>query len=286
MFVMHILGMLATVVLQSGISDGCAGVRIDAEPASPRQGTLFRVRVSGVTPDMTLSGVASGEPLHFSFDSSGARSMAAAPIDSASIAVVVECSSGAARNTRQLTVSLSPGAYRMEKLKVAPRFSTKPDSALEARQRREAERAAAVSRQAHETPRLWSPPFAAPRTSRITSRYGGGREFNGTITSRHMGTDYAGATGAPVRAVNRGVVRLVDNFYLGGKVVYVDHGAGLVTAYMHMSAQRVAVGDTVKRGTILGSVGATGRVTGPHLHLIVRYGSVSVDPESLLPKAR
>lgn len=281
------MAVLAAVMLQSGVSDGCgASVRVDADPASPRQGTLFRVRVRGMTPDVTLSGEASGEALHFSFDSGGASSMAAAPIDSTSVSVLVKCSRGASENSWQVTVPLSPGAYRMERLKVAPRFSAKPDSALEARQRREAARAAAVSKQAHETPKLWTAPFAAPRTSRITSRYGGGREFNGTVTSRHMGTDYAGATGAPIRAVNRGVVRLVDTFYLGGKVVYVDHGAGLVTAYLHMSKQRVAVGDTVNRGTVLGSVGATGRVTGPHLHLIVRYGSVSVDPESLLPKPK
>ena len=284
---MPILAVLAAVVLQSGVGDGCgANVRVDAEPARPRQGTLFQVRVSGVTPDASLSGVASGEALHFSIDGSSARSLAAAPIDSTSVEVVVECSLGAVAVTKRVTVPLSPGAYRMERLKVAPRFSAKPDSALEARQRREAGLAAAVSTQAHGTPRLWTTPFAAPRASRITSRFGGGREFNGTVTSRHMGTDYAGATGAPIRAVNRGVVRLVDDFYLGGKVVYVDHGAGLVTAYLHMSSQRVAVGDTVNRGTVLGSVGATGRVTGPHLHLIIRYGSISVDPESLLPKPK
>ena len=282
---MPILAVLAAVVLQTG--EGCsADLRVDAEPASPRQGTLFRVRVIGITSDMTLSGTASGEPLHFSVDGRSARSMAAAPIDSTSVEVVVECAGGSSAETTRITVPLAPGAYRMERLKVAPRFSAKPDSALEARQRREAERAAAVSREAHETPKLWTLPFAVPRTSRITSRFGGGREFNGMVTSRHMGTDYAGAVGAPIRAVNRGVVRLVDNFYLGGKVVYVDHGAGLVTAYLHMSRQRVAVGDTVNRGTILGEVGATGRVTGPHLHLILRYGSVSVDPESLLPKSR
>ena len=97
-----------------------------------------------------------------------------------------------------------------------------------------------------------------------------------------MGTDYAGAVGAPVYAANRGVVRLVDAFYLGGNVVYLDHGAGLVTAYLHLSAQTVAVGDTVQRGEIIGKVGATGRVTGPHLHWITRYGAVTVDPASLL----
>ena len=66
------------------------------------------------------------------------------------------------------------------------------------------------------------------------------REFNGTVTSRHMGTDFKGATGDPVRAANRGVVRIVGHFYLGGNVIYIDHGAGLTSAYLHLSRQLVA----------------------------------------------
>ena len=100
-----------------------------------------------------------------------------------------------------------------------------------------------------------------------------------------MGTDFAGATGAPVRAANRGVVRIVDAFYYGGNVVYIDHGGGLSSAYLHLSEQLVAAGDTVSRGQTIGRVGATGRVTGPHLHLIVRYGGVTVDPLSLFALA-
>ncbi len=100
-----------------------------------------------------------------------------------------------------------------------------------------------------------------------------------------MGTDFAGAVGAPVRAVNRGVVRLVEAFYYGGNVVYIDHGEGITTAYLHLSQQRVAVGDTVARGQVIGAVGATGRVTGPHLHLIARYGSLNLDPLTLLRAA-
>ena len=96
-----------------------------------------------------------------------------------------------------------------------------------------------------------------------------------------MGTDFAGAVGAPVRSSNRGIVRLVGAFYLGGNVIYIDHGDGLVTAYLHRSRQLVQVGDTVARGALIGNVGATGRVTGPHLHLITRYGTITVDPASL-----
>ena len=101
-----------------------------------------------------------------------------------------------------------------------------------------------------------------------------------------MGVDFAGKKGAPVRAANRGVVALVGDFYLGGKVVYIDHGAGLVTGYFHLSRAAVAEGDTVARGQMIGRVGATGRVTGPHLHWIARYGAVTVDPMTLLTLGR
>jgi murein DD-endopeptidase MepM/ murein hydrolase activator NlpD len=147
---------------------------------------------------------------------------------------------------------------------------------------RERERALAVSRAAHDTPRLWSE-VVKPRDGRITSGYGSGREFNGRVQSRHTGTDFAGAVGAPVRAAARGVVALVDTFYLAGRVIYIDHGEGLVSAYFHLSRQDVAVGDTVDVGQQIGLVGATGRVTGPHLHWVVRYGAISIDPLSFLP---
>jgi murein DD-endopeptidase MepM/ murein hydrolase activator NlpD len=106
--------------------------------------------------------------------------------------------------------------------------------------------------------------------------------FNGQVQSRHTGTDFAGAVGAPIRAPARGIVALVDDFYLGGGVIYIDHGAGLVTGYLHLSAKDVREGDVVEPGQVIGRVGATGRVTGPHLHWIVRYGGHTVDAMTLL----
>jgi murein DD-endopeptidase MepM/ murein hydrolase activator NlpD len=88
-----------------------------------------------------------------------------------------------------------------------------------------------------------------------------------------------------VVAAARGIVELVDEFELAGNVVYMNHGGGLVTAYFHMSEQLVAEGDTVETGTPIGRVGATGRVTGPHLHWVVRYGRTSVDGRSLIAVA-
>jgi len=85
-----------------------------------------------------------------------------------------------------------------------------------------------------------------------------------------------------VRAANRGVVALVADLYLSGTTVLIDHGAGLVTGYLHFSRDLVAVCDTLERGQVIGEVGATGRVTGPHLHWLAAYGGITFDPLGLV----
>jgi murein DD-endopeptidase MepM/ murein hydrolase activator NlpD len=116
----------------------------------------------------------------------------------------------------------------------------------------------------------------------VTSKFGSGRVFNGRVSSSHLGVDYRGALGDPIYAANRGVVALVDTFFLAGNVVYINHGDGLVTGYFHMSQPEVAIGDTVEKGQEIGKVGATGRVTGPHLHWSARFGALTIDPADLL----
>ena len=269
----------------ASLANACGdSAAVSSEPAAPRHGSLFRVRVSGAPPGTALSGGVAGEAIHFAAVAGvpAVESFAAVPIDAGdSLGVEIRCTAGERTDTLRAWLATTHGEYPVERLSVAPAFGREPDSALAARIRRESDRASAVAERSHETPRLWTEPFRRPRDSRITSGFGRGREFNGTITSRHMGTDFAGTTGAPVRAANRGVVRIVGAFYYGGNVVYVDHGGGLTSAYLHLSRQLVAEGDTVQRGQVIGRVGATGRVTGPHLHLIVRYGRVTVDPLSL-----
>lgn len=255
------------------------------EPSAPRQGSLFRVRATGVPAGVRITARFAGQPLHFSAsaaDSTSAEAFAAIPIDGdRSLGLVLRCVTGAGEDSLVAQIDTRSANYPIDHLTVAPQFAKPPDSATAERIRRETERAHEVARNAHSTPRLWSEPFVLPRQSRITSGFGHGREYNGTLTSRHMGTDFAGTTGALVRAANRGVVRIVDAFFYGGNVVYLDHGGGLTSAYLHLSQQAVATGDTVARGQVIGRVGASGRVTGPHLHLIVRYGDVTVDPMSL-----
>ncbi len=260
-------------------------VAVEWSPEQPVQGTIFTVRVQPLDPAVTrVSGELAGEPLHFEVGDDGAyTALAAVPVDSTgAVELRLEARAADGRVERRTeSVPVAEGAYRMEKLTVAPRYGGGYDEATAARIRRESARAREVSRRSHETPRLWEGPFVRPRPSRITSGFGNGREYNGRVQSRHTGTDFAGAVGAPVQAAARGVVRIVDSFYLGGNVVYIDHGAGLVTAYLHLSEQSVAEGDTVEAGQVIGKVGATGRVTGPHLHWIVRYGNISVDGLSL-----
>jgi murein DD-endopeptidase MepM/ murein hydrolase activator NlpD len=183
---------------------------------------------------------------------------------------------------RSLQVPVSRGTYAMQRLTVAPEFGQPQPPEIQRRIDAESARALEVSMRSHETERMWAAPFVAPRESRITSGFGHGRMFNGQVQSRHTGTDFAGAAGSPVLAPARGIVALVDDFYLGGGVIYLDHGAGLVTAYLHLSEQLVREGESVQAGQTIGRVGATGRVTGPHLHWIVRYGPHSVDGMSLL----
>ncbi len=280
---------ITTLLAVSAATAQSPRVNVTWAPDYPVQGRLFRVIVQADRPDQLagLRGQFAGEPLHFRREGAGVfTALAAAPIDAEGELVmpIAALWEGGARDSLSMAVPVRAGSYRMEALTVAPEYGTPPDSATLARMRRESARARAVSAASHDTPRLWSE-VTHPRDTRITSGYGDGRQFNGQVTSRHMGTDFSGTVGSPVRAAARGVVALVDRFHLGGNVIYIDHGAGLVTAYLHLSEQLVAEGDTVEAGQIIGRVGATGRVTGPHLHWIVRYGSVTVDPLSLLDVA-
>jgi murein DD-endopeptidase MepM/ murein hydrolase activator NlpD len=98
----------------------------------------------------------------------------------------------------------------------------------------------------------------------------------------HGGTDYAAPTGTPVVAVNSGRVALVGDFFFPGRLVAIDHGLGLYTLYFHLDSVAVSQGDRVERGQTVGTVGATGRATGPHLHFGAHVAGSRIDPATLL----
>jgi murein DD-endopeptidase MepM/ murein hydrolase activator NlpD len=262
--------------------------RLAITPERPLPGALVRLTISngGNATDSVaeIRGTMAGEPLHFRAARAVYRAIGAVPVDSvgAVTARVIIVRASGRSDTLHASVTPPPLPPPAEQLAVAPRFGRPLDSATAARVAREGELALAVGRQSHESPSRWTAPFLRPRASAVSSGFGTGRTFNGQVTSRHLGVDFRGAIGAPVRAANRGVVVLVDTFFLGGRVVYLDHGGGLTTGYLHLSRALVAVGDTVARGQTIGLVGATGRVTGPHLHWTARYGAITVNPLDLL----
>lgn len=229
-------------------------------------------------------GEMAGEPVHFELrPGGGLHGLGAIPLGASdSVAVRLLVIHGGLVETVRVALPVAVRRERGERLRAAPRFTPPPDSALLVRLGRERALAQAAYRRAHAVPRLWRQPFLRPRDSRVTSPFGAGRVVNGVWRSSHSGLDLAGAHGEPVRAANRGVIALTGDFFYGGRSVYVHHGAGVVTVYQHLSRALVAPGDTVERGQVIGRVGATGRVTGPHLHWQAQYGRVAFDPADLL----
>jgi hypothetical protein len=258
-------------------------------PSVPLRGTIARLIVrpdrSGKSEDVVvdITGEAGGEPLHFARVAGGGfQALLGIPLEGEdTLPVWLRVERSGRVDTTIVGLVVRTPVFHSERLTVAPAMLA-PDSASQARIDAEIARAREVAQHSHQTPRLWRGRFRLPRSTRITSRYGTTREYNGAITSRHLGTDFAGEVGQPVAAAARGVVALVGNFYLAGRAVYLDHGGGLVTGYFHLSRVNVAVGDTVRAGQVIAAVGRTGRVTGPHLHWIARYGGITVDPMSLL----
>jgi murein DD-endopeptidase MepM/ murein hydrolase activator NlpD len=244
----------------------------------PSSGGIGWIVVTGA--DTRPDGSLEGAPLVFERAADG-RWLALAPVPvgaAKSVTLDVTLDGGAAR----YRLPVRARSFPSERLSVDPRFTRPPDSALAVRIARERGLSAALGPTALATPRLWDSAFVAPRASAVTSGFGIARMFNGEVRSRHLGTDFQGAVGDPVRVANRGVVALVGDFYYSGRIVYVNHGDGLITAYLHMSRVLVAEGDTVERGQVIGNVGQSGRVTGPHLHWAVRHGERLVDGLSLL----
>jgi murein DD-endopeptidase MepM/ murein hydrolase activator NlpD len=254
-------------------------------PASPLQGSLvvIGVRVPATDSVRVVQGELAGEPLHFELIDGWYRAVGGVPIGARAhlrARVVIERASGA-RDTLTRRVPVRLRRSPSERLRTDPAFVQPPES-LAPRLQAERDLVRDLKRGAHDAPRLWNAPFLTPRPGPVTDGFGVRRVFNGQLRSRHLGADFAGRRGDSVVAANRGVVAYVGDLYFNGTTVFLDHGAGLLTAYLHLSQVMVAAGDTVSAGQLIGLVGASGRVTGPHLHWFASYGDVTVDPTDLL----
>ncbi len=177
-------------------------------------------------------------------------------------------------------IAITANAFETQELTVEGKYVNPPQSV---QARIDAERTRNREALAEKTPeRLWSLPFIRPVPGAVTSSFGLRRVFNKEPRAPHMGLDLRGAAGTPIFACAAGTVLLAEEQYYAGNCVFIDHGMGVITSYMHMSALKVTAGQTVARGELIGLVGATGRVTGPHLHLGLSILGTPVDPLPLL----
>ncbi len=177
-------------------------------------------------------------------------------------------------------IEVQPAHYRTGTLTVAPKFVEPLPEEL-ARIKAESELKAKVFA-ASATEPLWSGDFRAPVTAAPTDSFGTRRTYNGKLASVHKGMDFRAATGTPVHAGNSGTVVLARPLYYEGNCVVIDHGLGLFTISMHLSRIDVKEGERVRQGARIGLSGATGRVTGPHLHWAVRWQDAYLDPAKML----
>lgn len=212
-----------------------------------------------------------------------------APLDEKAGHLNLALGAGGADKTRAVPsvradIALYERKRPVQKLTVDKKYVNPPASEKE-RIKRDRQKVGAVL--ANYLPeRMWAMPFERPVPGSVSSQFGLKRVFNGEPRSVHRGLDLRGASGSPIKACADGEVVLVDNLYYSGNAVYVNHGEGVFTAYLHMSEPKVKVGQKVKKGDLIGLVGATGRVTGPHLHLSLIVQGQSVDPQSVLEERK
>lgn len=195
-------------------------------------------------------------------------------------AVTIQAGSADQPVTTSYRLAVRAKKFPTRKLTVNEAF-VNPPASVQPRIVAEAQKLAAIWK-ASAASRLWNGAFVRPVPDRANSAFGTRSIFNGQPRSPHSGADFLSPAGRPVKAPNAGRVVLAGNLYYTGNTVVIDHGLGLFSLFAHLSVMSVASGDRVTTGEVIGKVGATGRVTGPHLHWTVRADGARVDPLSLL----
>jgi hypothetical protein len=190
--------------------------------------------------------------------------------------ISIEWSDNTGYHQQPIPVAIQSGRFRSEKLTVTASRVIPPKTEMKRieREREEIKKVYSFS----EPLRHWNGTFQKPTTGKVTSPYGTQRLLNGKLQRYHSGVDFRAPLGTPIYAASNGVVRLAKNLYYSGNHVILDHGEGLFTSYSHLSRIDVSKGQFIMKGQILGQSGATGRVSGPHLHWVVKIHGVNVDP--------
>ena len=262
-------------------------------PARLVNGTPVLFRVTTPKPVVTLSGNWLGHEIAFSFDASHKSWFALAGVSLETkpgthlIQLQGETLAGRSAGSPdgqaisfEKKIRVERQRYPRVQLKVPGRYTApSPEDQRQIEQDKETKEDAfrTVS-----PGREWKGSFAAPVNAEISDVFGVERVFNGSVQSRHQGLDFRVPSGTSVAAVNSGRVILARPLFFEGNCVVIDHGQGLLTLYLHLSQFSVKEGDDVSKGEPIGLSGGTGRATGPHLHLAVRWQGVYLNPQVLL----
>lgn len=264
-----------------------AALEVRVVPPSPLQGEVVMVFLAGAGGAREVEGALGSRPLHFFPYGEEYAALAGIDLDAkpgkATWRVGVVDARGAPRKASG-TIAIRSRKFPVQRLTLA-----KPmvDLSPEAERRAATEAARLRALYATVAPeRLWHGRFARPLGGDNPGEgFGSRRIINGQPRMPHSGVDFAAERGAPVVAANRGRVALIGDFFFAGRLVVLDHGLGLYTLYFHLDRVDVDEGTLVERGDSIGTVGATGRATGPHLHWGAQLGPARVDPLGLLTLA-
>ncbi len=275
--------LLLFAVLVSPVLAHSADPAVTVTPAMVESGSPELIRVEA--PEATsVEGEWLGRRIDFFRARGGGAWMALAGVDveahpgPSTLRISAKSASGSADLSQ--TIAIHPAHYRTGSLSVAPQFVEPSAEALKEIESQSKLKERIFAASAAEP--LWRGSFRAPVPATATDSFGTRRMFNGKLASVHKGADFRAATGTPVRASNSGTVVLARPLYYEGNCVIIDHGMGLFTLSMHFSRIDVREGQHVNAGERLGLSGATGRVTGPHLHWAVRWQGAYLDPVKLL----
>ena len=261
-------------------SQGQRLLQVSYSPSTIAPGDVAIVEVSGISSDAKVAGTVLAQELTFHYDEHRQTWRALVGVD-------LDTKPGAyrlnIRHDAQIaathTLRVVPKQFRVRRLSVPAEFVEPPPQALEQIAHDSAALAAAYARV---SPKKWNGSFVLPVDGKPTSNFGTRSYYNGEPRAPHAGVDFVGAVGTPIRAANHGEVIVASPMYFTGNTVVIDYGERLISVFAHLSELRAKTGDTVEPNTIVGLVGATGRVTGPHLHWSVRLNGKRVDPLSLV----
>ncbi len=266
----------ALLVLLACTSAGAFQANIS--PSRVNQGDAFAIRIHGVNASEPPSAFLDGSRIPFTPCGEDCFiGVGAVAIDAKPGAHKIQLRTGEERRYIKLLVRHTRFPTKALRLPDEKVFLSEEDTE---RANREEEKLRLLWQR--ETARLWEGDFILPLENRVSTAFGEKRVLNRRKTSVHQGVDIKGREGEEVRAANSGKVVLAEELFFGGNTVIIDHGQGIYTIYMHLSAFNVKCGDTVSRGDSIGEVGSTGRSTGPHLHFGVKIIQVSTNPLSLV----